>query len=131
MLLLVVLLVVVIAVVWFFALRQTPTDAVESYLQAWDEQDCQLYEESTSATFRGHDYTCEAWQEQIQEQSEITFEDDIGEATIDAHRATIPVTERMTDDTGTYEAVYDYHVVKADGAWMVDATSTVQEPREI
>lgn len=124
---------VAVGAIWFFMLRQTPEDTVEKYLDAWNAEDCETYEEVTTPTFRGDEqYSCEAWQEKnIQEQEQYTFEDTIGETEIDGGRATVRITETMTHGDTTEQIVYDFVLIKQEGTWRIDDTRTIEEPREI
>jgi hypothetical protein len=123
----------VIGVILFLTLRSTPEDAVEQYLEAWNAQDCASYEEVTTERFRGGpEYTCESWQELLREQSEFEFEDEIGETTVDGDRASVEITETSTEPDGAqYRGVYTFELVKQDGRWLIDGTTTVQEMEEI
>lgn len=124
--------VAVLGALWFLVLRQTPEDAVERYHDAWDTQDCAALEEVTTENFRGGDeYTCEKWQESLREQSDVTFEDEIGETEVDGDHASVEVTEDSTVDGVTHRTVYTYELVKRDGSWLIDGTTTVEEPREL
>lgn len=124
--------VAVIGALWFLVLRPTPQDAVEQYLVAWDTQDCEAYEEVTTESFRGGpEYTCEQWQEILEEQSDFTFEQEIGEIEVDGDRASVEVIEDGTADGVTHRSVYACELVKQDGKWLLDGITTLQEPREI
>ncbi|MFC7376835.1 hypothetical protein ACFQS2_06855 [Brachybacterium sp. GCM10030267] len=123
-------LVAVVGGVWFFALRETPEDVVQQYLDAWDARDCETFEAVSTEDFRGEDYTCSSWSERIQEE-DLTFETEIGETTIDGDRAEVRITEVMTDSTGSYEAVYDFLLIKDSGDWLLDGSETVRESRPV
>lgn len=116
---------------WYVAMRETPEAVVEEYLAAWDAADCETHEELSTERFRGEGYTCEGWTEMLESQSQISFEGEIGETTIDGDRAAVRYTELATDDTGTYRSVYDFILVRQDGSWLLDSTEPVQEPERV
>lgn len=124
---------VVIGAIWFFALRSTPQDAVEQYLEAWDAQDCESLQEATTERFRGGaEFSCEAWEASLQEQEEFEFENEIGETEIDGDRASVEITELATEPDGDrYRSRYTFELVEQDGAWLVDGTTMLEEPEEI
>ena len=115
LLVLLVAVAVAIGAVWFFVLRESPQDVAETYLEVWNGQDCETLEEITTERFRGESYTCEAWQQSIQEQSDYSFEHEIGETEVDGDRASVEVHETITYDGTTDEAVYTVDMVRQDG----------------
>lgn len=133
--LLAVLLVIVLAIgaIWYFALRSTPQGTVEQYLEAWDAQDCETYEKVTTERFRGgEEYSCEEWTSTLQEEHGYEFEDEIGKTTIDGDRASVEIDEVMTEPDGDkYRLKYTFDLIKQDGRWVIDTTTTLQEPRPI
>ena len=128
LLVLLVAVAVAIGAVWFFVLRESPQDVAETYLEVWNGQDCETLEEITTERFRGEGYTCEAWQQSIQEQSDYSFEHEIGETEVDGDRASVEVYETITYEGTTDEAVYTVDLVREDGLWLLDGTTTIQEP---
>ena len=128
--LLVLLLAAVVALgaLWFFVLRESPQDVTEKYLEAWTSQDCETFEEISTEDFRGEGYSCEAWQQNIREQTDFSFEHEIGETEVDGDRASVEVFETITVDGTTDEAVYTVDMVRQDGDWLLDGTTMIQEP---
>ena len=128
--LLVLLLAAVVAIgsVWFFVLRESPQDVAETYLEAWTEQDCEAFEEVSTERFQGDGYTCEVWQQSIDEQSDYSFEHEIGETEVDGDRASVEIIEQVTYDGTTDEAVYTLDMVRQDGDWLIDGTTMIEEP---
>ena len=117
--------------IWYFAVRETPEDVVAQYLEAWEAQDCETFEEVSTEHFRGEDYTCEAWSQNIAEQSDVSFDLEIGETTIHDGRAAVRVTELSTDDAGRYRAVYDFILIRDEGDWRIDTSEIVEEHEEV
>ena len=119
---------VAIGAVWFFVLRESPQDVAETYLEAWTEQDCEAFEEVSTERFQGDGYTCEVWQQSIDEQSDYSFEHEIGETEVDGDRASVEIIEQVTYDGTTDEAVYTLDMVRQDGDWLIDGTTFIEEP---
>lgn len=129
----VVVLALVAGAVWYFALRQTPEDVIEEYLAAWNSADCETFEEVTTEKFKGEDYTCEVWSDDIEQQEEdgLEFEDEIVSSEVDGDRATVRVTETMTDGPDVSEGTFDCLLVRQDGSWLLDDIEIVQEMEEV
>ncbi|MGP9681799.1 MULTISPECIES: Rv0361 family membrane protein [unclassified Brachybacterium] len=130
----VVVLVLVAGAVWYFALRQTPEDVIEEYLEAWSSADCETFEEITTEKFQGEDFTCEGWTSDIEQQQEedgLEFEDEIVSSEVDGDRATVRVTETMTDGPDVSEGTFDCLLVRQDGSWLLDDIEIVQEMEEV
>lgn len=116
---------------WYFSLRQTPQDVVEQYLDAWNAQDCETFEEITTETFRGEDYSCSEWQQDIAGQEDLDFDQEIGGTEIEGGRADVRVTQVMTDDGTATRSVYDLVLIKQDGDWLLETSQIIEEPQEI
>lgn len=119
--------------VWYFGMRQTPEDAVAAYLTAWDERDCEANEETTTESFRGEDYTCSSWRENIAswEADGYMFDSEIGEAAIDGDRARVRITETIGHEDGDQRQVYDFLLVKERGTWLIDGSETIEDATDI
>lgn len=129
----VVVLVLAAGAVWYFALRETPQSVVEDYFATWEAADCERYEEVSTEAYRGEEYTCEFWQENIAQQKEegIEYHDEVVSSEVDGDRATVHVEETVTKGSESTEGIFDIHLVREDGSWRLDSTTIIQEPEAL
>src|SRR5699024_4350439 len=76
-------------------------------------------------------FACEPGSQNTADQSDVSFELEIGETTIHDGRAAVRVTELSTDDAGRYRAVYDFILIRDEGDWRIDTSEIVEEHEEV
>ncbi|MGO1408291.1 MAG: Rv0361 family membrane protein [Brachybacterium sp.] len=126
-------IVVIAGSIWYFALRETPQSVVEDYLVAWNETDCERYEEITTERVRGDGYTCELWRAEVDRQLEegYLFEHAVTGSEVDGERATVRVEETMTHDGESARHVFEIVLTKESGDWLITDFVTIEAPEEI
>lgn len=122
---------VALGALWFFVLRPSPQDAVEQYLEAWLSHDCASFQEVSTEEFRGEDFSCEAWEQNILEQSDYSFEHEIGETRIDGDTASVDVIETITLDGETDQVEFTIDLIRQDGRWLVDSGTVTEAPDDL
>jgi hypothetical protein len=124
------LLAVAAAVVWFVVLplvgggsARGPQDAVLAYDQAYDEQDCALYQRVTTPGFQETlAPTCDDFAAVTQTflDSYTDYDVEITQTDITGSTARVTTTESWVLDGEPASQEYVYTLVLADGAWRID-----------
>ncbi|MGO2047123.1 MAG: hypothetical protein ACTH2X_07740, partial [Brachybacterium tyrofermentans] len=60
----------------------------------------------------------------------LEFEDEIVSSEVDGDRATVRVSETLTDGSDVSEGAFDCILVRQDGSWLLDDIQIVEETDE-